>query len=265
MDTMDRQTGEVLPATAMPPAIAAAIVEVMGMVRQIGKDADNKHGGYKYVSIDKMFDSVGPIMAEAGLGLLIDEVGTEVKASERSGAPWLFATYELTLFHGSGVMAAPLRRALAMPINGPQTYGAAQSYVQKQFLRALFQVPTGDKDADDTPQDGAPPAGRALPRQASQQQPGPAKPAAVAGQAVGEDPRKAEARAKFDAIRGRIAAAPHLTALDHVMRDAAADLTFIKEVSAEGYERLMNASVKRRSMLAQQESDPGPNYDEPAP
>jgi hypothetical protein len=54
--------------------------------------------------------------------------------------------------HESGAVSAPMRRSLAMPITGPQTYGAAQSYVEKQFLRQVFKIPTGEKDADETAQ-----------------------------------------------------------------------------------------------------------------
>jgi hypothetical protein len=91
-------------------------------------------------------------MAEAGLALLIDETESDVKDG-KSGNPWLFAQYSLLFMHETGVVSASLRRSLAMPINGPQTYGAAQSYIEKQFLRQVFKIPTGEKDADDTAQE----------------------------------------------------------------------------------------------------------------
>ncbi len=158
--------------TGMPPAIAAAIIAVKGHIRQLGSDERNTHAKYAYVSVDKFYERIGPMMAEAGLALLIDEAASAVEISEttdRDGklrkTPWLFAQYALSFMHESGAVSPPMRRSLAMPINGPQTYGAAQSYIEKQFLRQVFKIPTGEKDADETAQgDDAPARGRSIPR-----------------------------------------------------------------------------------------------------
>jgi hypothetical protein len=135
----------------MPGAIAQAIIAVKKQVRQIGQDERNEHGKYRYVSVDRFYERIGPMMAEAGIALLIDETDSEVKEG-KSGSPWLFAHYALAFMHEDGSVSAPMRRSLAMPINGPQTYGAAQSYIEKQFLRQVFKIPTGEKDADETAQ-----------------------------------------------------------------------------------------------------------------
>jgi hypothetical protein len=57
---------------------------------------------------------------------------------------------------------------VALPISGPQAYGAAQSYVEKQFLRQVFKIPTGDKDADDTAPSTDAPGGRSGARTAQE-------------------------------------------------------------------------------------------------
>ncbi len=149
----------------IPPCIAAAIIAVKKRIRQLGADENNPHGGYKYVSVDKFYASVGPLMAEAGLALLINEVETDVKEGS-SGKPWLFARYELRFMHESGAVAPPLMRSIAMPISGPQAFGAAQSYIEKQFIRQVMKIPTGEKDADETAQNETPPPRqqRAVPR-----------------------------------------------------------------------------------------------------
>ncbi len=183
MQHVNGETGEVV--TGIPPAIAAAIVAVKKQVRQLGVDEDNKFAGYKYVSVDKFYATVGPIMAEAGLALIIDETSSAIEISEsteRDGkvkkTPWLFVQYSLAFMHESGAVSAPMRRSLAMPINGPQTYGAAQSYIEKQFLRQVFKIPTGDKDAGETEQGtDAPARGRSAPRR---QEAAPAPSGAVA-------------------------------------------------------------------------------------
>jgi hypothetical protein len=93
-------------------------------------------------------------MADADLFIIVDEIDVEFRqgATNKEGraSQWAFANYEAWLFHISGVSWGPLRRHIALPMTGPQTYGSAESYVQKRLLRALFMVPTGDKDADDT-------------------------------------------------------------------------------------------------------------------
>jgi hypothetical protein len=139
-----------------PPEIAKAIIAVKKQVKQLGTDDRNPHGGYSYVSVDKFYDSIGKPMAEAGLALLIDETGSDVKEGS-SGKPWLFAQYSLSFLHESGVVSDPLRRSLALPISGPQAYGAAQSYVEKQFLRQVFKIPIGEKDADSIAPEDTPP------------------------------------------------------------------------------------------------------------
>ena len=170
MEQIDRVTGEV--SSGVPPSIAQAIIAVKKQVRQLGSDERNEHAKYAYVSVDKFYERVGPMMATAGLALLIDETSSGIEileSTDRDGnlrkVPWLFAHYALSFMHEDGSVSAPMRRSLAMPINGPQTYGAAQSYIEKQFLRQVFKIPTGEKDADETAQgDDAPSGGRRAPQ-----------------------------------------------------------------------------------------------------
>ena len=263
----------------MPPAIAAAIVEVMAGVKALGSDERNTHGGYTYVSVDKFYDRIGKLMAGAGVALLIDEVSTDVKASEKSGAPWLFAQYELRFLHKSGALSHPLRRSIALPINGPQTYGAAQSYIEKQFLRQVFKVPTGEKDADDTPQTDSPPA-----RSAAQGRSdlagaalaaSPAKPATTPAAQGTETkhPRYTEAVEFFKTMKQIVAAAPHTLALDQTLTDHGFDPTFelppiadskaalLLQVSPDaGYKAIGEMVTKRRSKLLTQGPTQAPDF-----
>ena len=43
-------------------------------------------------------------------------------------------------------------RSLRIQYTGPQTYQAAQSYLEKQFYKSLFSLATGDRDLDALPQ-----------------------------------------------------------------------------------------------------------------
>lgn len=168
MADFDPETGEIqvivpeddnnrLPA--MPGDVAKAIVAVKASVIQLGYDEKNVHANYPYVSVDKFYHQIGRKMAEAGLLTVMDEVHTEIRVRESSGksgtSAWLHAQYAIYLVHASGATWGPLRRKIVVVASGPQAYGSAQSYLEKQFLRALFKIPTGERDeVDSMRQDG---------------------------------------------------------------------------------------------------------------
>ena len=134
--------------TRLPPEIAKAIGDVMAQVKALPKGEYNSHSGYNFASIDDFLAFVGPLCSTAGLIVLQDEDSAEV--FDRGGKGWLRVTYSFTLAHTSGAVAErPIRRTVLQPVAGPQTTGSSQSYALKQFLRSLFQIPTGDRDDAD--------------------------------------------------------------------------------------------------------------------
>ena len=154
----------------MPPEIAKAIVKVMGEVKKLGKDADNKHGGYKYVSVDQFFDQIGALMHSAGIFVVVNEIGCETSQREATDnygktkiSNWLTSHYEISIFHEGGAQFGPVNRTIQVQATGPQSYGSAISYVEKYFLRSLFKIPTGEQDADADAQEGLPAAPRRIP------------------------------------------------------------------------------------------------------
>ena len=257
---IDMTTGEVTVRPTMPPAIAAAIIAVKKQVKQLGADDKNEHGHYNFVSVDKFYERIGKLMAEAGLALLIDETVTDVRGNDKTGNPWLFAQYDLTFMHENGALSHPLHRSIALPISGPQAFGAAQSYIEKQFLRQVFKVPTGDKDADDTaPGEGAPESRNAA--RTAQGSP-PAATTRPGRQQAAPAPSEAQADSKrrYREIRDEIDASmtipapngldgimgsPAWLALDKLIHDAEPQET------ADHYMGLLADRIeKRRSMLA---------------
>jgi len=247
----------------MPAEIAKAIMQVKAQVKQLGADERNEHARYNYVSVDKFYAIIGPMMAEAGLALLINEAESEVRPSDK-GTPWLFARYELTFLHESGAMSVlPMSRSLAMPINGPQTYGAAQSYIEKQFLRQVFKVPTGEKDADETEQGQSAPVGRPQERiqtngatRAVAAPLPPARPAHVNGATLPAHPEesaeatfaKQRVRMLIDKYDRRIKTAPHKDALALTLDDGRDDLAEIEAAGERGKEaaRALRDKAMRR-------------------
>lgn len=155
-EAFDPQTGEVIekkapPKGGMPQEVAQAVTCVMRDIKRLGKDERNQFSKYDFVSIDKFLETTGPLMAQHGLFIVMDEREWELKRfkSEDKETGWLFMSYDVTLFHQIGVSFGPIRRNVTVPALGAQAFGSAQSYVLKQFLRGLFMIPTGDKDDPD--------------------------------------------------------------------------------------------------------------------
>jgi len=140
--------------TPIPPAIAAGIVKVMGNVKRLARLDENKFAHYSYTSIDTFLEAMGPLLAEAGLFILPEEESLEIVETEKKDrdgtSAWLRVKWAFIIGHSSGVIYGPLHRSVTVPASGAQAYGSAQSYALKQFMRGLFQVPTGDSDDPDS-------------------------------------------------------------------------------------------------------------------
>lgn len=171
-DTFDTLTGEIAisPRPAMPPEIAAAIVNVMSKIRRLAKDGQNNFQRYQYTSVDQFFEAVGPLMAEAEIFTVVYEGEMDVAKREIvddrgniKSSVWLSAKYDIYLFHANGKSYGPIARSIQVPASGAQSFASAMSYTEKYFLRSLFKIPTGDVDldADDT---HALPHGKSAPR-----------------------------------------------------------------------------------------------------
>ena len=126
----------------MPPEIAKAIKMVCASVEGLVADQDNKFANYKFVSHDQIKAKAGKLMAEHGLIIVADEVSSEVR--EKS----LHCEFAFYIYHETGAEYGPVKRTVQVSASGAQAYGSAASYAQKYFIRDLFQIPTGEPDAD---------------------------------------------------------------------------------------------------------------------
>lgn len=141
-----------------PTEIAKAIVKVAGEVKTLGKSEKNEHGNYNFVSIDKFLEFVGPLCAKHGLFFILNErdceiiprsTYTDAWGKNKDVPPALRVQYDVTIGHESGAIFGGITRNVTVLASGAQAYGSAQSYALKQFMRSLFQIPTGDKDDAD--------------------------------------------------------------------------------------------------------------------
>jgi len=130
----------------LPKSIATAINGVMGDIKTLKKDDENKFQNYNYASIDKFLMAVNPLCAKHGLIITMDEESCKVS---RDGAksPWIHIVYKFILSHASGdTWAYTPRRNMFVSMTGGQSMGSSMSYTLKQFMRSLFQISTGEKD-----------------------------------------------------------------------------------------------------------------------
>lgn len=150
--------------TQISPNLAAAIVAVCREVRQLGADDRNKHGGYNFVSVDKFYAAVGPIMASHGLSTIAHMARSEVVETTNDDGKTrshLHTEWDIFLIHESGDVYGPVRRDVTVVASGPQAYASAESFITKYFLRSTFKIPTGDKDDADLQEATPIPARRA--------------------------------------------------------------------------------------------------------
>jgi hypothetical protein len=148
------------PVEPIPAAIVQAICKVQATIEAVSKSQFNKHGGYKFASADDIYAAVARKLGEVGLVIYpLELTQPEIKRIEKTVdgklavSQWgqfhfgyMLCCGDATWFHESS------SRTILLQITGPQTFNAAEAYCQKQFLRALLKLPTGDMDLDSMPQ-----------------------------------------------------------------------------------------------------------------
>lgn len=136
----------------MDDKICHAIAAVMAGLPKLDKAARNQHGGYNFASVDDFFEAVQPQMAKAGLVVTSDEQDFEVIGEGKDA--WLKMRFAFVAHAGGAEYGPLMRTAMVRASMGSQALGAAQSYAEKQFLRSLFKMATGEGagiDADSHP------------------------------------------------------------------------------------------------------------------
>ena len=163
-DATDNLSDERPSAGQIPKELAEAIIRVMAGVTRLERTEENKFARYKYTSIDGFLELTGQLCAAAGLFVLSTETDVEITQAPRADkdgiANFLTIRWAFTLVHASGASYGPLYRTVTVAAAGPQAYGSSQSYALKQFMRGLFQIPTGDNDDPDNGQKHQLPEGR---------------------------------------------------------------------------------------------------------
>src|SRR5690349_686769 len=141
---MDEQESVVTlaPLPPLPPKVAKAVSDVMAGIEKLEKGESNQHANYKYAGIESFLEMVRPLCAKAGLIIIQDEEAFEFRdTQDKFGKTltWLVMTFSFGLAHSSGeTWPHRVRRTgMVQASMGSQSFGAAQSYALKSFLRSI--------------------------------------------------------------------------------------------------------------------------------
>jgi hypothetical protein len=145
----------------MPKSIVRAVSIIKASVTSIPRTGFNKHGGYKYSSVDDVYAGIARKEGEVGLVVMPLELESEVvridkedKDGNKVTSQWLRVVFQYVLATEEDTWTDPTCKLTRfIQVNGPQTFEAVGSYALKAFMRQLYKLPTGDLDLDSLPQD----------------------------------------------------------------------------------------------------------------
>ena len=128
------------------------IAHASALIKAIQYDKRNTHDGYDYSSADSIFQATREAIAEAGLTLWIHEERFAIEDSGKLRASAKYSHIMIATFRvGFTAGHTPPdtwdrfeRMTFPLPWINVQSRGALTTYVEKMYLRAKFQLPTGD-------------------------------------------------------------------------------------------------------------------------
>ena len=155
----------------IPPSIVKAICQIKATVEAVKKSAFNEHGRYKFSSTDDIYAALSRKMGEVGIICLAMEEKCEIKRVEKPAkekgsflkdkdgnivtetVQWANIEYSFVWATEEATWTDPkAKRSIYIQVTGPQTFQAAQSFIEKAYLRSTFKIPSGDMDLDSMPQ-----------------------------------------------------------------------------------------------------------------
>jgi hypothetical protein len=163
---MSETHGEVQAVQPIPASIVKALCSVQATLAAVAKSDMNKHGGYKFASTDDIYASVTRKLGEVGLLIMPIELEptrdeqSKVDTFDQQGNKTGEKTITKLRFRIGYVLATETdtwfdprsARTLIILHTGPQTFGAAEAFCQKVYLRHTLKIPTGEQDLDVMPQ-----------------------------------------------------------------------------------------------------------------
>ena len=147
--------------------VSQRVCEAKIEIGAIPKNGYNPHGKYKHSTVDDVYHACRPVLAKHGLDLRLDIISTETMTSAK-GSQWVHVKARMG-FDGEELQG----REMILPVTGPQTFEIVNSYLQKQYLRARFQIETGEYDEQEMTKDDPPAKPKPAPAPAPDKPKGP--------------------------------------------------------------------------------------------
>jgi hypothetical protein len=152
--------------------IATAISAIMSEIGVVGEGGENKFQNYKYMSYKDMYRKLTPLMGKHGLAV----IPTEKSKNLFDNDAVVMGTYQFTVIHKSGEVW-PFQPEWTGVSRARDSKGGfddkalnkCATAAQKYFLKALFQIPSGEDDEDPDNHDGI------VPRETKVRAPSPPK------------------------------------------------------------------------------------------
>ena len=145
--------------TPIPGSIVKAIAKIKSTVEALKKSQRNQHGGYMFSSTDDLYAALARKMGDVELICMALEEKCEIKRVElttKDGpktSQWANIEYSFVWATPDDTWTDPkAKRSIYIQVTGPQTFQAAQSFIEKAYLRSTFKLPSGDMDLDSMPQ-----------------------------------------------------------------------------------------------------------------
>jgi hypothetical protein len=140
---------ERLSNSLITPSIKEDILPRLALAQKdigsIGYNANNQFATYRYVSIDKYYEKIRPILCRHGLLIIPDEKEANLSPDGKT----LIVTFGINILSDSGSYWPDfIRRTVFLPYTGAQSSGSALSYVDKFALRTIFKIVTGENDEE---------------------------------------------------------------------------------------------------------------------
>lgn len=136
-------------------AVGRLTVKIMAITKEIQKlnKGDESTAGYAFVSIDDYYEQVAlKIARDHGLGWqLSEEFDKEQRFQDVSSDLHIRKVFKISVFDDAGDSFNPGFISVTLPYEDATTTGKALSYADKAFMRQLFKIPTGEKEAEQTP------------------------------------------------------------------------------------------------------------------
>lgn len=131
--------------------IFEAIMRIREEVGSLVKDERNRFGGWKFSSIDQYYEKVSPIAMKHGIQLVPNVVDLRrISTGDNPDDKDMFlAKVTIDLYFRNGTVIREYQRmSFEHPIIGAQSTGSVLSYAAKNGMRSIFQIPSGEPDAD---------------------------------------------------------------------------------------------------------------------